>query len=47
MTERRINKAGYEWGTGEQLRARRAVESQKLANQRRRERVAARRSRRA
>jgi hypothetical protein len=36
MTERRLNRAGYEWGTGERARALRAVDAQKLANQRRR-----------
>jgi hypothetical protein len=45
MTERRLHRAGYEWGLGEQLRARRATDAQRLANQRRRDRVAARRAR--
>lgn len=47
MTERRLVRAGYPWGTGERTRARRAVDSQRQANQQRRERVAARRARRA
>lgn len=47
MTERRLNRAGYEWGTGERARALRAVDAQKVANQRRRERIEARRGRRA
>lgn len=47
MTERRLVRAGYPWGTGERTRARRAIEAQRLGNQRRRERAAQRRARRA
>jgi hypothetical protein len=47
MTERRLVRAGYPWGTGERTRARQAVEAQRTANRQRRERAAARRSRRA
>jgi Family of unknown function (DUF5313) len=46
MTERRIAQAGYEWGTGEATRARRAVDSQRSANQQRRARIEARQQRR-
>jgi len=47
MTERRLVRAGYPWGTGERTRAQRAVDSQRQANRLRRERIAARRERRA
>jgi hypothetical protein len=47
MTERRLVRAGYPWGTGEHTRAVRAVEAQRSANRERRERAAARRARRA
>jgi hypothetical protein len=47
MTERRLHRAGYEWGLGERIRAQRAGDAQRSANQRRRERIAARRQRRA
>ena len=46
MTERRLVRAGYPWGTGERTRARRAVDAQRQANRERRERIAARRERR-
>jgi hypothetical protein len=46
MTERRIVRAGYDWGIGEHERARRSVEGQRDANRRRRERSAERRARR-
>jgi hypothetical protein len=47
MTERRLHHAGFEWGVGERLRSERAIDAQRLANQRRRERIAARRARRS
>jgi hypothetical protein len=47
MTERRLVRADYPWGTGERTRAVRAVEAQRLANRQRRERLAERRARRA
>jgi hypothetical protein len=46
MTERRLVRAGYPWGTGERTRASRAVDAQRTANRERRERVAQRRARR-
>lgn len=46
MTERRATKAGYPWGTAEELRSRRGVEDQLAANRRRRERIAARQAQR-
>jgi hypothetical protein len=45
MTERRLEAAGYDWGTGARLRSARATDTQRRANQRRRERIAARRAR--
>jgi hypothetical protein len=47
MTERRLVRAGYPWGTGERTRAARTIDAQRLANQQRRQRVAERRARRA
>jgi hypothetical protein len=44
MTERRLTRAGYTWGTGETTRAQRVIDAQRTANRERRERVAARRS---
>jgi uncharacterized protein DUF5313 len=46
MTERRASNAGYPWGMAERMRSERAVQAQRTANHRRRERVAARRARR-
>jgi hypothetical protein len=46
MTERRLVRAGYPWGTGERTRASRAIDVQRTANRERRERVAQRRARR-
>jgi hypothetical protein len=46
MTERRLHRAGYEWGLGERLRSERSVEAQRAANRRRRERIAERHDRR-
>lgn len=45
MTERRLNTAGYPWGTGERTRQQRAEAEQRAAVQRRNERIAARRAR--
>ncbi len=42
IVERRVNKAGYVWGTAATTRSLRAVEDQRRAVQRRRERRAAR-----
>jgi hypothetical protein len=47
MTERRLVRAGYPWGTGERNRASRAVDAQRTANRERRDRIAQRRARRA
>jgi hypothetical protein len=46
MTERRAHRAGFEWGLAERTRAERATDAQRLANQRRRDRIEARRRRR-
>lgn len=46
MTERRLQKAGYPWGTGERARGTRAVDAQRTANRERRERIEERRRRR-
>jgi hypothetical protein len=43
ITERRVQKAGYPWGTAETTRSHRAVESQRRVAQRHRERIARRR----
>jgi hypothetical protein len=45
MVERRLHRAGYDWGTGETVRSRRAVEAQMRTSRLHRERVAARRQR--
>lgn len=42
ITERHVHKAGYPWGTASDTRSRRAVEDQRRAVARRRERRAAR-----
>jgi multisubunit Na+/H+ antiporter MnhB subunit len=42
MTERRVQKAGFAWGTGEKVRAQRAAAAQSLTAQRYRDRRAAR-----
>jgi hypothetical protein len=47
MTERRLVRAGYPWGTGERTRAGRSIEAQRRANRQRRERIAERRAGRA
>jgi uncharacterized membrane protein YoaK (UPF0700 family) len=47
MTERRLMKAGYEWGTGEATRATRSADAQMRTNRQRRERIEARRRRRS